>query len=511
MSPGSRRGSGSATRAAMTKAKSSAELTPESLDSSRTSRLIGISAGGKQGTIGGAGAVTPSPSGSPSELRAQTLNYAPQIPEPPDTPPPLAPAIAHPGYGYPAPPGTASSCSSTPSIPELQYPSIPGQPRPHVQVDFTSTRSSHSHSPEQNYASPAHSHGGSGDFQSPTDPTAAWVYSGHGAQYQQQYLSHQQVLHQHQRAKSVSPTHRTQPAQSHATSAPYGYDYSENYQLQYPDTPAIHSAEYAQPVSTSSRQTVPHISPSRPPMSMLSSEGASGYTGAGTRYDSPTPALLTRYMTNDTGAPVAGPSAHHGHTSQGSLVQSYPPAAPGAVVESPRNMYAYANNQSPHRYSEPQASEDATSAYYASGYGGAGAGRSSPRTLPPIQTARIVRDDPQQPQAQPQPPHAQPPSASALDAAHQQAPYAYSASYQQQQPQPQPQQPQHMSSEHAHPQAQAPDRASAPVDVPLHQPRPHYSPQQYGAFYAPSGAAATAATPGGGYYRRSSHDHVVAR
>ena len=97
----------------MTKAKSSAELAQESLESSRTSRLIGISAGGKQGTSGGAGTVTPSPSGSPSELRAQTLNYAPQIPEPPDTPPPLAPAIAHPGYGYPAPPGTASSCSST--------------------------------------------------------------------------------------------------------------------------------------------------------------------------------------------------------------------------------------------------------------------------------------------------------------------------------------------------------------------------------------------------------------
>lgn len=489
----------------MTKAKSSAELAQESLESSRTSRLIGISAGGKQGTSGGAGTVTPSPSGSPSELRAQTLNYAPQIPEPPDTPPPLAPAIAHPGYGYPAPPGTASSCSSTPSIPELQFPPVPGQPRPHVQVDFTSTRSSHSHSPEQNYASPAHSHAGGGDYQSPTDHTAAWVYSGHATQYQQQYLSHQPVLHQHQRTKSVSPTHRTQPAHSHATSAQYGYDYSENYQLQYPDTPAIQSAEYGQPVSTPSRQTVPHISPSRPPMSMLGGEGASGYAGAGTRYDGSASALLSRYMTNDAGAPVAGPSAHHGHAPQGSLVQSYPPAASGTVVESPRNVYAYGSNESPHRYGEPQTGDDATSAYYASGYGGAGAGRSSPRTLPPIQTARIVRDDPQQPQAQQQPQHAQPPSASALDASHQQASYAYSTSYHQQ-----PQQ-QHMSPEHAHPQAQAPDRAPAPVDVPLHQPRPHYSQQQYGAFYAPSGGATAATASGGGYYRRASHDHVVAR
>ncbi|EPT00847.1 hypothetical protein FOMPIDRAFT_112652 [Fomitopsis schrenkii] len=502
----------------MTKAKSSAELAQESLEASRTSRLVGMSTGGKQSTGGGAGTITPSPSGSPSELRAQTLNYAPQIPEPPDTPPPLAPAIAHPGYAYPVPPGTASSCSSTPSIPELQFPPAAGQPRPHVQVDFTSTRSSHSHSPEQNYASPAQSHGGGGGYQSPTDHTAAWVYSGHTAQYQQQqYLPHhqQQALHQHQRAKSDSPTQRTQPAHSHATSAQYGYDYSENYQLQYPDTPALQSAEYSHPVSAPLRQSVTHISPSRPPMSMLSNEGASGYAGAGTRYDAPTTALLSRYLPNDAGTPVAGPSAHHGHASQSALVQPYPPAAPGAVAESARTMYAYGSNQSPHRYGEPQAGEDAASAYYAAGYGGAGAGRSSPRTLPPIQTARIVRDDPQQPQQQQQQQqqqaqHAQPSSTSALDASHQQASYAYSTPYHQQQQQQQQQQ-QHMSAEHAHPHShshpQAPDRAPAPADVPLHQPRPHYSPQQYGAFYAAGGAAAS----GGGYYRRASHDHVVAR
>ncbi|KAI0731892.1 hypothetical protein C8Q72DRAFT_882990 [Fomitopsis betulina] len=488
----------------MTKAKSSAELALEAQELSRTSRLAGIGTGGKQGTRGGPGTITPSPSGSPSELRAQTLNYAPQIPEPPDTPPPLAPAIAHPGYAYPIPPGTASSCSSTPSIPEHQFSSASGQPRPHVQVDFTSTRSSHSHSPEQSYASPTQSHGGGG-FQSATDHTAAWVYSGHTAHYQQQqYLPthQQQVLHPHQRTKSVSPTQRTQPAHAHAASAQYGYDYSENYQLQYPDTSAVQSAEYAQPVSAPSRQSVPHISPSRPPMSMLGSEGTSGYGGAGARYDAPTAALLSRYIGNDAGTPVAGSSVHHGHASQGSMAQSYPPTAPNAPVES-RTMYAY-SDQSPHRYGEPQAGEDAASAYYAAGYGGPAAERSSPRTLPPIQTARIVRDDSQQQQQQPQPQHAQPSPTSALDASHQQASYAYSTSYHQQQQQQQ----QQMSAEHVHPQthAQEPDRAPAPADVPLHQPRPHYSPQQYGAFYAPAAAAA-----GGGYYRRAGHDHIVAR
>ncbi|KZT70238.1 hypothetical protein DAEQUDRAFT_213378 [Daedalea quercina L-15889] len=515
LSPGSRRGSGSATRAAMTKAKTSAEqLAQDSVDSSpRNNRLIGISASAnKQGLGGSAGAnatVTPSPSSSPSDLRAQTLpasNYASQYPEPPDTPPPLVPAIVHPGYAYPVPPGTASSCSSTPSIPELQYASASGQARPHVQVDFTSARSSHSHSPEQNYASSAQSHSGGSTYASPTDQTVAWVYNGHAVQYQhQQYQPHQQ--HQQpphsQRTKSLSPAQRTQSAHQHAIgAAQYGYDYSENYQLQYPATPPGSSLEYAHPVAASSRHSLAHVSPSRPPMAMLGAENVAAYPDAGARFDGSASTMMSRYIGGGASAPAAGPSAHHDHAAQGSLVEYAATPSAGGVGDPSRAVYAgYGNAQGAHRYTEQ---DDGTAAYYAAGYGTSG--RSPPPTLPPIQTGRVVRDD-----IAVDTRHAQHPSA--LDAAHAQAPFSYP--YHQQQ-----HQHQHMSTEHPHlhPQAQVQDRpltGQPPLDVPLHQPRPHYSPQQYGAFYA-STAGASASGGGGGapthpYYRRDSHDNVVAR
>ncbi|KAH9919723.1 uncharacterized protein B0H18DRAFT_1122363 [Fomitopsis serialis] len=175
----------------MTKAKTSAEhLVQDRPDpSTRSAKLISIGGNAsKNGNSSTNAAFTPSPSSSPSDLRAQTLpgsTYASPYPEPPDTPPPLAPAIVPAGYAYPVPPGTSSSCSSTPSIPELQYPSAQGPARPHAQVDFTSARSSHSHSPEQSYA-PAQAHGGGSGYPSPTEmqsQTAAWVYGGHAQPY----------------------------------------------------------------------------------------------------------------------------------------------------------------------------------------------------------------------------------------------------------------------------------------------------------------------------------------
>ncbi|KAH9833880.1 uncharacterized protein C8Q71DRAFT_179598 [Rhodofomes roseus] len=510
----------------MTKAKTSVEhLALDKHDSSpRTSKHVSLSVSGKNGAH-----FAPSPSSSPSDLRAQTLpgltapNYASPYPEPPDTPPPLAPAIAPAGF---LPHGASSSCSSTPSIPELQYPSAQGQTRLHVQVDFTSARSAHSHSPEQSYAgSVAHGHGSGSGFPSPTEmqsQTAAWVYGGHAQPYHQQQQQYPQQ--QHQKTRSMSPTQRTQTAHPHAMEAQYGYDYPENnYSLQYPDTPPAQTAEYAQPIQASSRHSVAHMSPSRPAMSMLTSESASAYQGAAPRYDGPTNALLTRYMAGGT-AQGTSPSTHHGHAVQGQLVESYAPAAPApsAVVEPTRGMYAgYGSTQSAHRYDEQ---DESAAAYYAAGYGsGAGTGRSPPPTLPPIQTARIVRDDlavDSRHAQQQQPQHAQPHSA--VDAAPTQAsyPYSYQATHAHQQ-----QQQQHMSTEHPHQQhhphtqahAHAQDRSpngQHTLSVPLHQPRPHYSPQQYVALYAPTAGAAAGA--GGGaasqsYYRRDSHDHVIAR
>ncbi|KAH9919722.1 uncharacterized protein B0H18DRAFT_626263 [Fomitopsis serialis] len=130
---------------------------------------------------------------------------------------------------------------------------------------------------------------------------------------------------------------------------------------------------------------------------------------------------MSRYMASGAGNQADCPSAHPGHAVQESLIESYAPAPSGAVVE-PRAIYAgYGNAQ---RYAE----HDGAAAYYAAGYGtSAGTGRSPPPTLPPIQTARIVRDDlavdTRHPQLQQQH-HAQPHSA--VDATQAQASFSYS-------------------------------------------------------------------------------------
>ncbi|PCH40684.1 hypothetical protein WOLCODRAFT_136942 [Wolfiporia cocos MD-104 SS10] len=159
LSPGSRRSSGSATRAAMTRAQNMSEQMKSRLQDD-------------QGAVGlWTGSSPPSPSISPHEpppALVQARFSPPQsLPEPPDTPPPLTPAcvpvLPPMSAVVPAPFDSGSSRSSTASIPEVGYPTMVSHHRiqparlatshlvhsayPQAQSSYASPASDNGHSP----------------------------------------------------------------------------------------------------------------------------------------------------------------------------------------------------------------------------------------------------------------------------------------------------------------------------------------------------------------------------
>ncbi|KAH9947197.1 hypothetical protein B0H21DRAFT_740017 [Amylocystis lapponica] len=349
LSPGSRRSSASATRAAMTRAMGSSDPSrPGKRDNHR---------------IRGNSMAVPTPPESPPlepPPLAPAYARAPPValPEPPDTPPPLEQAplpalLASASYPHP-PSGSVSSRSSADSTPDVAYRS------PHTAVpQLYSGTHSVLHSPELSYPSSQSSHASSGSGHNGSQ-SLQWDYRGHpGTSYEddvQGSYSHSTDTGYRNTNTPPSPTASVgSQYRGQAQEVPEPYLYSPHYELQYPDTAQMsqhptsptssmptqyqyqtHAGSHEQPrqhnsvASTTSRHSIAHISHPYSNPSPVSSASQSPTTS-----HPPTPVYPTTSMGQFHNEYTAVPPQHtysHSysntqpyHSGDGSRYHSPPP------------------------------------------------------------------------------------------------------------------------------------------------------------------------------------------
>lgn len=386
LSPGSRRSTGTATRAAMTRALSTSERsTPGIRDTPH---------GGPRAL----GSSPPSPRLSP-----------PRRPDPPNTPPlltqaPLPLVLTPADEPVPPPSGTVSSRSSTTSTPDNAY--RPPHARPPIFHSAESQRPADSlQSPDLQYpssqaiyASPV-SETHSQDGWAPADP-----------HYVRDYISHS-TLGGHASAPpspAESPggqsSYYTRPAYS--MQGDYQLQYSEpSADMQYAQSAGVPHQGHAQMHATgsmgSSRLSIAHISPPRPRLSPLAQESMSPFSSHPSTPSYPPPGAfpMARLQPSSrvSASPQGSPSTER-QGGEGMLVRppyhhaTYPEYAHARSMSGPAPTHPeYADSLAVHHSAQQQQHyvHSQSLPVYHSAQGGLRAKHiSPPLTLAPIQDLR---------------------------------------------------------------------------------------------------------------------------